>query len=125
MKYLSNATATAIIRAPRDHYRLVWAGLTCLSELPVAQDKRGGSRDTVCRVVRVSGTIRKCEEEAVRRARNSILRVKKDGGSERERILEGIVGDGKIAHAGDGGEDYGSVMDVDGEEGESTSDEEG
>jgi ribonuclease P/MRP protein subunit POP5 len=43
---------------------------------------KGGSSDCVMRVVRVSGTIRKAEEEAMRRARESMRRaVAQEGGS--------------------------------------------
>jgi ribonuclease P/MRP protein subunit POP5 len=77
--YFSPATSTAIVRCPRASYRLVWAGLTFVGGLPGA--RRGGGRSvegTRCmvRVVRVSGTIRKAEEEAVRRARRDIVRAK-------------------------------------------------
>src|SRR5277367_6324452 len=66
--YFSPATSTAIVRCPRASYRIVWAALTFVDSLPGA--RRGGEREAcVIRVVRVSGTIRKAEEEAVRRAR--------------------------------------------------------
>ncbi|TGZ78338.1 hypothetical protein EX30DRAFT_297805, partial [Ascodesmis nigricans] len=61
VKYFSPATSTGIIRVSREHYRLVWAALTGV------QSVKG--REVVIRVVRVSGTIRKAEMEAVRRAR--------------------------------------------------------
>lgn len=64
VKYLSPATSTFILRVSRAHYRLVWAALAFMNRVPV----RDG-RACVFRVVRVSGTIRKVEEEAVRRAR--------------------------------------------------------
>ncbi|KAL1839787.1 hypothetical protein VTJ49DRAFT_1161 [Mycothermus thermophilus] len=64
MKYLSPATSTFILRVSRAHYRLVWAALAFMNRVPV----RDG-RPCVFRVVRVSGTIRKIEEEAVRRAK--------------------------------------------------------
>jgi ribonuclease P/MRP protein subunit POP5 len=78
--YFSPATSTAIVRCPRAGYRLVWAALTFVGSLPGA--RRGGGGESakrmgcVIRVVRVSGTIRKAEEEAVRRARSEITRVK-------------------------------------------------
>lgn len=55
---------------------------------------RGGSADTrecVFRVVRVSGTMRKAEEEAIRRARREIVRVQ---GVEEEGVfgVGGVVG---------------------------------
>lgn len=72
IKYFSNATSTAIVRCPRAQYRLAWAALTFLTELPAA--KKGTAEGVRCvfRVVRVSGTIKKVEEEAVRRARRMI-----------------------------------------------------
>ncbi|KAL2267048.1 hypothetical protein VTJ83DRAFT_4325 [Remersonia thermophila] len=64
VKYLSPATSTFILRISRAHYRLVWAALAFMNRVPV----RDG-RPCVFRVVRVSGTIRKIEEDAVRRAK--------------------------------------------------------
>lgn len=71
MKYLSPATSTFILRVSRAHYRLVWAALSFMNRVPV----RDG-RPCVFRVVRVSGTIRKVEEEAVRRAKLLVLAAK-------------------------------------------------
>jgi ribonuclease P/MRP protein subunit POP5 len=71
IKYLSSATSTAIVRVARDHYRLVWAALSFVTRLP-----RPVEQACVIRVMRVSGTIRKAEEEAIRRARISIRRAK-------------------------------------------------
>lgn len=89
--YLSNATSTAIVRCPRAHFRLVWAGLTFMDGLPAADGRRGDeARKCVIRVVRVSGTIRKAEEEVVRRARQQIVRAKastSEGGK-----LEALMG---------------------------------
>ncbi|KAK3621099.1 RNA-binding protein pop5 [Elasticomyces elasticus] len=67
VKYFSQATSTAIVRVSRDHYRLVWAALTFATRLP-----NPVGQPCVIQVVRVSGTIRKSEEEAIRRARLSI-----------------------------------------------------
>ena len=67
--YFSNATSTFIVRVSRDHYRLVWAALSFTTKLPP------GAKPCVMRVVRVSGTIRKAEEEAIRRARDSAFRA--------------------------------------------------
>lgn len=46
------------------------------------------TRPCVFRVVRVSGTIRKAEEEAVRRARRDIVRLR---GREEEGVLGGLA----------------------------------
>lgn len=60
----------------RDHYRLVWSALAFTTRLPKPVDS-----PCVFQVVRVSGTIKKAEEEAIRRARISIRRAKKAGGA--------------------------------------------
>ncbi|KAI5195245.1 hypothetical protein E4T39_08294 [Aureobasidium subglaciale] len=70
VKYLSPATSTAIVRVSRAHYRLVWAALSFVTHLPRPVDQA-----CVIQVVRVSGTIRKAEEEAIRRAKAAILRA--------------------------------------------------
>lgn len=71
VKYLSLATSTFILRVSRTHYRLVWAALTFMDHIP---GKNG--RPCIFRVVRVSGTIRKIEEDAVRRAKQMMLAAK-------------------------------------------------
>lgn len=76
---------------------MVWAALTFLTLLPKAE-KADRSRSVVVQVVRVSGTVRKAEEEAVRRARRMVVRAKqmveqKDGNS--EGLLEDIFGAGR------------------------------
>ncbi|OJD16201.1 hypothetical protein AJ78_03633 [Emergomyces pasteurianus Ep9510] len=80
VKYLSPATSTAIIRCPRASYRLVWCALTYMSRLPPASAKhmKPGAiqSDCVFRVVRVSGTMRKAEEEAIARARREVVRMR-------------------------------------------------
>ncbi|GAB7343309.1 hypothetical protein MBLNU457_1359t1 [Dothideomycetes sp. NU457] len=103
VKYLSPATSTAIVRVTRAHYRLVWAALTYTTRLP-------GPIDVACvfRVVRVSGTIRKSEEEAIRRAKASILRASRAAlggeGKSRDDLLKRILG-GEDERAGRGIED--------------------
>ncbi|KAJ9623188.1 RNA-binding protein pop5 [Taxawa tesnikishii (nom. ined.)] len=83
IKYLSPATSTAIVRVSRAHYRLVWAALTYLGRLP-----HPVNRECVIQVVRVSGTIRKSEEEAIRRAKVGILKAQ---GAGRGTVLEGLL----------------------------------
>ncbi|KAK0715874.1 Rpp14/Pop5 family-domain-containing protein [Lasiosphaeris hirsuta] len=73
VKYLSPATSTFILRVSRDHHRLAWAALSFMDHVPV----RNG-RPCVFRVVRVSGTIRKVEEEAIRRAKLLVLSAKQE-----------------------------------------------
>ena len=106
--YLSPATATAILRCPRASYRMVWAALSFVTTLEVRprRGEEGRSGGCVIRVVRVSGTIRKAEEEAVRRARQEIVRVK---------MLEG--GEGKTVERMGEREEEGGIEDV-GEEDE-------
>ncbi|KAJ5295792.1 hypothetical protein PENANT_c001G01295 [Penicillium antarcticum] len=97
IKYLSPATSTAIIRCPRPSYRLVWSALTYMSGVPETnsgnngQTRAGTGRERGCvfRVIRVSGTMRKAEEEAIRRARREIVRVKD---AEERGVLGGLVG---------------------------------
>ncbi|OCK78771.1 hypothetical protein K432DRAFT_444396 [Lepidopterella palustris CBS 459.81] len=103
IKYLSPATSTAIIRTPRAHYQLVWAALTFISSLPKPMNQ-----SCVVRVVRVSGTIRKSEEEVIRRAKDIIARAQRPG------VNEGVVGDILKAVGRTGGrreEDVMAVMD--------------
>jgi ribonuclease P/MRP protein subunit POP5 len=73
VKYLSLATSTFILRISRTHYRLVWAALTVMNELPAKNGK-----PCTFRVVRVSGTIRKIEEDAVRRAKQIMLAAEEE-----------------------------------------------
>ncbi|KZF19373.1 hypothetical protein L228DRAFT_263709 [Xylona heveae TC161] len=90
VKYLSPATSTAIIRVTRAHYRLVWAALSFMTSVP------GSGKPCVVHVVKVSGTIRKAEEEAIRRARNMVLRAKKQNqsGFNLDLLTESIPGSG-------------------------------
>ncbi len=91
VKYLSPATSTAIIRCSRAHYRLVWAALSFLTQLPKTS-KQGQPSACAIQVVRVSGTIKKVEEEAIRRARAAILRAKRESGEGSTDGLLGILG---------------------------------
>lgn len=109
--YLSQATSTAIIRCSREYYRIVWAALTLFTRLPQAE-KSDKAVPVVVQVVRVSGTIRKAEEEAVRRARRMMARARQeekdikaggtllddifggDEGKEREDMYQGIQSEG-------------------------------
>ncbi|KAL2419498.1 hypothetical protein ABEF95_010144 [Exophiala dermatitidis] len=104
--YFSPSTSTCILRVPRAYFRLVWASLTYMDTIPpptktsrYESTSTGGSTSSstrcVIRVVRVSGTIRKSEEEVMRRARYEIVRAKRDG-------LEMNMGDGR--GSGDGNE---------------------
>jgi len=68
IRYFSSATSTGIIRIAREHYRLVWAALTFIRDL--------GGRECVVTVRRVSGTIKKAEEEIVRRDKQALIGVR-------------------------------------------------
>lgn len=81
VKYFSPVTSTGIIRVAREHYRLVWAALTFIQSIK--------GREVVIRVVKVSGTIRKAELEAVRRAKGDIQRIA--GKDAVDGVLEGMM----------------------------------
>jgi len=61
------------------------------------------------KVVRVSGTIRKAEEEAIRRARADILKARREIGDGAVGDLEGLLG-GPVEGGGDEAE---GVVDMD------------
>ncbi|GLI79039.1 RNA-binding protein pop5 [Penicillium ochrochloron] len=117
VKYLSPATSTAIIRCPRASFRLVWSALTYMSHVPAVtepgtsgagQRRPNGGRERPCvfRVLRVSGTMRKAEEEAIRRARREIVRVR---GLEERGVLGDLISG---VQSGSGKAVMTSVMDV-------------
>jgi ribonuclease P/MRP protein subunit POP5 len=117
VKYLSPATSTFILRCPRAHYQMVWSALTYITHLPRAS-KGAEPRACVMKVVRVSGTIRKAEEEAIRRARESILRAKREGKEDDVDMgtLDGLLRGGGLVE--DGPEE--NIVDMDdGDEDES------
>jgi len=62
-----------------------------MTQLPKSHGERQ-SRACVMQIVRVSGTIKKAEEEVVRRARAAVLRARREAG---EGGLEGLLGDGE------------------------------
>jgi ribonuclease P/MRP protein subunit POP5 len=85
VKYLSNATSTFILRVSRDHYRIAWAALSLMNRVPVTD-----GRSCVFRVVRVSGTIRKAQEELIRRSREMILKAQREINEQGDSTLENI-----------------------------------
>lgn len=87
LKYFSHATSTFILRISRSSYRLVWAALTFMTSIPIKNGK-----PCVFRVVHVSGTMRKVEEEAVRRARALIFAAQNDHKEKTEDPLSNIFG---------------------------------
>ncbi|KAL8906498.1 MAG: hypothetical protein Q9207_001984 [Kuettlingeria erythrocarpa] len=91
VKYLSPATSTAIIRCSRANYQVVWAALTFMTHLPELPNQ-STPQTCVMQVVRVSGTIRKAEEEVIKRARAAILRARGESHSGSSSGLEAILG---------------------------------
>ncbi|KAJ0115353.1 rpp14 family protein [Diaporthe amygdali] len=89
VKYLSNATSTCILQCSREHYRLVWAALTMMKHVPT---KQGPGLPCVFRVVRVSGTIKKVEEDAIRRAKQLILAAKDEMVGKEAAALNSLFG---------------------------------
>ncbi|RPB02838.1 hypothetical protein L873DRAFT_1602588, partial [Choiromyces venosus 120613-1] len=67
VKYFSPVTSTGIVKVSRDHYRMLWAALTFMKDVL--------GRGAVVSVVRVSGTIKKVQIEATRRAKEGIRRA--------------------------------------------------
>jgi ribonuclease P/MRP protein subunit POP5 len=59
LKYFSRTTSVGIIRVAREKVRLVWAALSYIQRLD--------NRPVIVRVVRVSGTVKKCEQAAIKR----------------------------------------------------------
>ncbi|RAR09663.1 ribonuclease p mrp protein subunit [Stemphylium lycopersici] len=85
VNYYSPSTSTAIIRCPRDHYEMVWAALTYTTRLPRPLDT-----PVVIRVVRVSGTIKKAEEEVIRRSQQIVKRAKAWDGAGQSPMLQSV-----------------------------------
>lgn len=87
VKYLSTATSTFILRVSRAHYQIAWAALSMMNTVPVKDGKK-----CVFRVVRVSGTLKLAEKEVIRRAREMILKARRELGEQGEATLDGIFG---------------------------------
>ncbi|KAI5868399.1 Rpp14 family protein [Durotheca rogersii] len=87
VKYHSPATSTFIVRTTRSTYRLVWAALSFMNSVPVKNGK-----PCIFRVVHVSGTMRKAEEEAIRRARNLIFAAENGRGGQTDDPLGNLFG---------------------------------
>ncbi|KAI4690063.1 uncharacterized protein J4E84_004244 [Alternaria hordeiaustralica] len=85
VNYYSPSTSTAIIRCPRDHYEMVWAALTYITHLPKPLDT-----PVVIRVVRVSGTIKKAEEEVIRQSQHIIKRARAWDGAGELPMLQSV-----------------------------------
>lgn len=76
IKYFSNATSTGILRVGRDHFRLAWGALSYISHI--------GDHRVVINITRVSGTIKKCEQAAIKKNKHSIR-------ERRTKAFEGFV----------------------------------
>ena len=65
--------------------------------------KEAQARSCTIQVVRVSGTIKKVEEEAIKRARAAILRARRESGEGSTDALSGILGkdDGEAFQGGE------------------------
>ncbi|KAH7031241.1 Rpp14 family protein [Microdochium trichocladiopsis] len=87
IKYLSPSTSTFILKINRPYYRLVWTALTMMNAVPVRDGK-----PCVFRVTHVSGTIRRAEEEAIRRARALCIAVQEGHDRKLQDPLGNIFG---------------------------------
>ncbi|KIW60256.1 hypothetical protein PV05_00488 [Exophiala xenobiotica] len=100
--YFSPSTSTVILRVPRAHFRLVWASLTFMDTIP-GPDRKSAPVQCVIRVTRVSGTIRKSEEELLRQARRDIVRAKREGRADEDEdknMLQGLLDKNKDKRPG-------------------------
>lgn len=68
IRYFSATTSTGIVKVARDHYRMVWAALTFIRDI--------AGRECVITVRKVSGTVKKAEQEILRRNKFALRRVK-------------------------------------------------
>jgi ribonuclease P/MRP protein subunit POP5 len=138
VKYISPTTSTAIIRVSRSHYRLIWAALSFITKIPLpspsfnnhnhhnnnknSNNEQPRDRPCVVQVVRVSGTIKKAEEEAIRRARIVIARARRVEKRRRGGAAVGEGGfmeeDGEVGGIEDLGMDLDEDEDEDDESGE-------
>ena len=76
IRYWSNATSTMIVRCERATACMVWAALTFVRSLSVYEGRKSTELPCVMQVLRVSGTIRKVEEELIRRAKALVGQAK-------------------------------------------------
>jgi ribonuclease P/MRP protein subunit POP5 len=80
---------------------MIWAALTFMTKLPLS---RPNDLPVVVKVVRVSGTIKKAEEEVIRRAKEIILRARLADGDADEGMMNDVlraVGKRKEVEVGD------------------------
>ncbi|KAL0220573.1 hypothetical protein RCL1_000427 [Eukaryota sp. TZLM3-RCL] len=62
VKFFNNLTNMAIIKAPRDHYRMVWLSLVSLRNL--------GNMKCSVRVVHIGGSVKLCQKAALEHGRS-------------------------------------------------------
>lgn len=88
VKYFSPRTSTGIIRVARDHVSTVWAALSYITKI--------NNKNVIIRVVRVSGTIKKCEQAAIRRDKKVIEMIGRSyiDGFKNTATNEAGIGDG-------------------------------
>ena len=104
--YLSTATSTAIIRVSRECYRLVWGALSFSTKLP-----KPVNTPCVFQVLRVSGTIRKSEEAAIRLAISTMRKATRDANGNASIGLKMLKQERETKLAG-----HGDSMDIDGDD---------
>ncbi|CCH47123.1 Ribonuclease P/MRP protein subunit [Wickerhamomyces ciferrii] len=68
VKYFSQKTSTGIIRCSREYYKLICAALTIINKL--------NGKDVIFRIIKISGTIRKCEQSAIDRNKKLMKELK-------------------------------------------------
>lgn len=93
------------MRVSRAHYRLLWAALSFMDQVPVKNGRR-----CVFRVVKVSGTIRRVEEEAIRRAKQLMFAAQEQAAGRSSDALASLFG----GPSGGGVEDF-SMVDAEGD----------
>lgn len=99
-----------------------------MTELPKTS-KQALPRPCVMQVVRVSGTIKKAEEEAIKRARVAILRAKNEAGEGATDGLDVILGqpdrEAPLGHSKGEGRSVLAGFETDGDEDDPGSDSDG
>lgn len=68
VKYFNNKTSTGILRCSRQSFQLVMSSLTLMNRI--------SNREVIVRCLHVSGTIKRCEEFAIKRNHDIMLQLK-------------------------------------------------
>ncbi|KAJ1948872.1 RNA-binding protein pop5 [Linderina pennispora] len=66
VKYFSSRTNMGILKVPRDHYQMIWSALTLTTQI--------SRTPCMIRVWHVSGTIKKCQQAAIKVNRSLIAK---------------------------------------------------